>query len=187
MLGIHPPPNRCWSSLPTPRGRSRPLLRYRLEFSSLFYSYARKHQTFPANNLFIYSVIATSGPSLTYPQRAYRNPLDSLVKFLDDKHKNNWAIWEFRAEGTGYPDEEVYGRIWHYPWPDHHPPPFSLIPNMMASMRNWLIENEERVVVVHCKGVSKVFGSACIPSAWPMLGETVKNLFSNPFRPADVW
>ncbi|KAF2762347.1 phosphatases II [Pseudovirgaria hyperparasitica] len=96
-------------------------------------------------------IIATSGPSGTYPQRAYRNPLSSLVKFLDYKHTTNWAIWEFRAEGTGYPDEDVYGRVWHYPWPDHHPPPFALIPNIMASMRNWLHESADRVVVVHCK------------------------------------
>ena len=100
------------------------------------------------------SVIATSGPSSTYPQRAYRNPTDALVKFLDYKHGANWAIWEFRAEGTGYPDSEVHGRIRHYPWPDHHPPPFALIPNIMASMRNWLKASDQkdrRVVVVHCK------------------------------------
>ncbi|KAL0930462.1 dual specificity phosphatase [Colletotrichum truncatum] len=120
------------------------------------------------------NIIATSGPSGTYPQRAYRNPLDRLVTFLDSKHKDNWAIWEFRAEGTGYPDEEVYGRVRHYPWPDHHPPPFRLIPMIMASMRNWLnggdleqgdvgvgavdrnegkdVEGDnKRVVVVHCK------------------------------------
>ena len=107
-------------------------------------------------------IIATSGPSGTYPQRAYRNPLDQLVKFLDQKHGKQWAIWEFRAEGTGYPDEEVYGRIYHYPWPDHHPPPFRLVPMIMASMRNWLRgdskegdekgqEGKGRVVVVHCK------------------------------------
>ncbi|KAE8447760.1 hypothetical protein EG329_010154 [Mollisiaceae sp. DMI_Dod_QoI] len=125
-------------------------------------------------------IIATSGPSGTYPQRAYRNPLDQLVKFLDYKHGDGWAIWEFRAEGTGYPDEEVYGRIRHYPWPDHHPPPFKLVPMIMAGMRNWLKGGEEgkglgdvvqgvlgqegkadwggkagtkngRVVVVHCK------------------------------------
>ena len=103
-------------------------------------------------------IIATSGPSGTYPQRAYRNPLDQLVKFLDGKHGDGWAIWEFRAEGTGYPDEEVYGRVWHYPWPDHHPPPFRLVPMIMASMRNWLKgeagagrDGEGRVVVVHCK------------------------------------
>ncbi|KAJ5599172.1 Protein-tyrosine phosphatase catalytic [Penicillium hetheringtonii] len=107
------------------------------------------------------NIIATSGPSANYPQRAYRNPLDSLVNFLDSKHGENWCIWEFRAEGTGYPDSEVYGRIHHFPWPDHHPPPFALIPNIMGSMRNWLHRlddtehgmksDEQRVAVVHCK------------------------------------
>ena len=99
------------------------------------------------------NIIATSGPSATYPQVAYRNPLKDLVKFLDSKHGVNWCIWEFRAEGTGYPDEEVYGRVRHYPWPDHHPPPFQLIPLIMGGMRNWLKEKdvEGRVVVVHCK------------------------------------
>ncbi|TRX98868.1 hypothetical protein FHL15_000210 [Xylaria flabelliformis] len=125
------------------------------------------------------NIIATSGPSQTYPQRAYRNPLDRLVKFLDSQHGKDWAIWEFRAEGTGYPDELVYNRIRHYPWPDHHPPPFRLVPMIIASMRNWLSGNDlddnvsdvakhksklatqvldalknkknDRVVVVHCK------------------------------------
>ncbi|KAF5002111.1 hypothetical protein FGRMN_594 [Fusarium graminum] len=126
-------------------------------------------------------IIATSGPSETYPQLAYRNPLDQVVKFLDSKHGEDWAIWEFRAEGTGYPDESVYGRVRHYPWPDHHPPPFRLVPMIMASMRNWLHggdfnggtitedgrpmssnkdtlteaqrseKRDKRVVVVHCK------------------------------------
>ncbi|KJR81926.1 protein-tyrosine phosphatase [Sporothrix schenckii 1099-18] len=84
------------------------------------------------------NIIATSGPSITYPQLAYRNPLDRLVAFLDRKHGDGWAIWEFRAEGTGYPDEAVYGRIRHYPWPDHHPPPFRLVPLILASMKQWL-------------------------------------------------
>ncbi|RSM17912.1 hypothetical protein CDV31_003338 [Fusarium ambrosium] len=126
-------------------------------------------------------IIATSGPSQTYPQLAYRNPLDQLVKFLDSKHGEDWAIWEFRAEGTGYPDESVYNRVRHYPWPDHHPPPFRLMPMILASMRNWMHggdleggrvtedgrpmssgkgtsdaalreeKRKSRVVVVHCK------------------------------------
>lgn len=97
------------------------------------------------------NIIATSGPSGTLPQVAYRNPLKDLVRFLDSKHGSEWAIWEFRAEGTGYPDEEVYGRVRHYPWPDHHPPPFALLPLIIGSMRNWLNEKDDRVVVVHCK------------------------------------
>lgn len=86
----------------------------------------------------------SSGPSQTYPQRAYRNPLDRLVAFLDAKHGDQWAIWEFRAEGTGYPDEAVYGRIRHYPWPDHHPPPFRMVPMIVASMRNWLHGEDDK-------------------------------------------
>ncbi|KAK3353312.1 hypothetical protein B0T25DRAFT_455357 [Lasiosphaeria hispida] len=117
-------------------------------------------------------IIATSGPSQTYPQRAYRNPLDRLVAFLDAQHGDGWAIWEFRAEGTGYPDDAVYHRIRHFPWPDHHPPPFRLVPMIVGGMRNWLAGGElegmpagettgeggdaeerikKRVVVVHCK------------------------------------
>lgn len=121
------------------------------------------HRSFDAGlNLTVRPVIATSGPSATYPSLAYRNPLDQLVRFLDSRHGENWYIWEFRAEGTGYPDDQVYNRIWHFPWPDHHPPPFALVPRIMASMRNWLHpEGDEkqpqpedaksRVVVVHCK------------------------------------
>lgn len=90
------------------------------------------------------------------------------MRFLDSRHGADWTIWEFRAEGTGYPDSEVYGRIHHFPWPDHHPPPFALIPRIMASMRDWLQglddgkgkqqqgkgkrkEGGKRVAVVHCK------------------------------------
>lgn len=136
-------------------------------------------------------LIATSGPSGTYPQRAYRNPLDHLLTFLDKRHGEEWCIWEFRAEGTGYPDKEVRGKVRHYPFPDHHPPPFAMIPLVMASMRNWLSEgadaeaaksgatgkhktgkldqkhNKGRVVVVHCKagkGRSGTMASAYLVS-----------------------
>ncbi|GAB1319265.1 Telomerase protein component 1 [Madurella fahalii] len=98
-----------------------------------------KHQETGLDLCYVTSnIIATSGPSQAYPQRAYRNPLDRLVAYLDAKHGAGWAIWEFRAEGTGYPDEAVYNRIRHYPWPDHHPPPFRLVPVILGGMRNWL-------------------------------------------------
>ncbi|KAK4217759.1 nucleoporin POM33 [Rhypophila decipiens] len=139
-----------------------------------------KHQDTGLDLCYVTSnLLATSGPSQTYPRLAYRNPLDKLVAFLDAKHGSNWAIWEFRAEGTGYPDEAVYNRIRHYPWPDHHPPPFALVPLIVASMKEWMgggdlfssssesftgsspsgsasavvtkNKKSDRVVVVHCK------------------------------------
>tara|TARA_R110002003_G_scaffold626_5_gene20897 strand:- start:1815 stop:3398 length:1584 start_codon:yes stop_codon:yes gene_type:complete len=50
--------------------------------------------------------------------------------------------------------------VYHYPFPDHHPPPFALIPNIMASMRNWLRAKKGRVVVVHCKAGKGRSGTA---------------------------
>lgn len=97
-------------------------------------------------------IIAMSMPTNEFPKNTYRNPLDQVLKFLDMKHGENWRIWEFRAEGTGYKDEDVYNRIFHAPFPDHHPPPFALIPVTVASMRNHLKGSPEAVAVVHCKG-----------------------------------
>ena len=133
-----------------------------------------------ADNVPTLAVVVTSGPSSVWPRKAYRNPIEQLVGFLDKKHGADWAVFEFRAEGTGYPDEKVYGRVHHFPWPDHHPPPFRLIPNIMAGMRNWIqgeeVEvddktntelktaektgNKRRVAVVHCKAGKGRSGTA---------------------------
>ena len=51
----------------------------------------------------------------------------------------------------------MYKRVNHFPWPDHQPPPFGLVPLIITSMRNWLNEEDKdkeksgRVVVVHCR------------------------------------
>lgn len=67
----------------------------------------------------------------------------------------------------------MYNRVYHYPFPDHHPPPFALIPNIMASMRNWLKEKDGRVVVVHCKAGKGRSGTASCSylvseESWPV-------------------
>lgn len=110
-------------------------------------------------------IIAMSVPAHSYPRKAYRNPVESVLAYLDRKHgPQNWRIWEFRAEGAGYEDSVFRNQIEHAPFPDHHPPPFEVIPRAMGSMRNWLAgdagewdkkddqQKPERVIVVHCKG-----------------------------------
>lgn len=101
-------------------------------------------------------MIAMSVPASKFPKNTYRNRLEDVTEFLDSKHGDKWSVWEFRAEGAGYTDAQLKHRVFHAPFPDHHPPPFALIPSVMASMRNHLLNEDGshtgNVVVVHCKG-----------------------------------
>jgi protein-tyrosine phosphatase len=74
--------------------------------------------------------------------------LPRLLSFLTSRHDEEWRIFEFRAEGCGYTDKDVRGQVRHFPWPDHHPPPFSILPELIESMRVWLDGNGESVVSI---------------------------------------
>ncbi len=52
----------------------------------------------------------------------------------------------------------MYGRIWHFPWPDHHPPPFGVLIEVVESLARWFKTEDDdgekrRVAVLHCKGI----------------------------------
>ncbi|KAI5819594.1 protein-tyrosine phosphatase-like protein [Pyronema omphalodes] len=82
----------------------------------------------------------------------YRNPLPDVLRFLQSTHRDSWRIFEFRAEGCGYKDTDVMNLVSHYPWPDHHAPPFVHFPAVVAEMREHLTGDPQgRVAVVHCK------------------------------------
>ncbi|KAK9477989.1 protein-tyrosine phosphatase-like protein [Lipomyces japonicus] len=97
------------------------------------------------------NIIVCSMPTNEFPKVMYRNSLSDLRKLLDLRHGKHWHIWEFRAEGAGYEDSEFYNRVSHFPFPDHNPPPFSMIPRVVASLYKFLSLNEDNVAVLHCK------------------------------------
>ncbi|KAI5792081.1 protein-tyrosine phosphatase-like protein [Pyronema domesticum] len=101
------------------------------------------------------TLIAMSTPALG-ASSLYRNPLPDVVHFLQSTHRDSWHIFEFRAEGCGYKDSDVMNRVSHYPWPDHHAPPFVHLPAVVAEMREHLTgapasPAQRKVAVVHCK------------------------------------
>ena len=57
-----------------------------------------------------------------------------------------------RAENS-YPADVFYGQVRRFPWPDHHPPPLSMIPLFTRAMSDWLQGDRKRIAVIHCKGV----------------------------------
>ncbi|EMR11511.1 hypothetical protein PNEG_00524 [Pneumocystis murina B123] len=96
-------------------------------------------------------IIVMSAPTLLFPKRIYRNNLKDVLRFLEQRHSENWVIFEFCKEGTGYSDKDFLFKVFHYPFPDHEPPPFRIIPEIVDSISKYMNASDDNVVVFHCK------------------------------------
>lgn len=52
------------------------------------------------------------------------------------------------------------GPVERYPWPDHHPPPLSLMRVMVEGAKKWYLQDDRNVIVIHCKVRSLVVAPA---------------------------
>ncbi|CUA71045.1 hypothetical protein RSOLAG22IIIB_04437 [Rhizoctonia solani] len=82
----------------------------------------------------------------------YRNRREDAKRFLDERHRDNYWIFNFcPLKENSYPKEYFHGRVSRYPFPDHHAPPLAILPLAAREMQEWLAGGEYRVVVLHCK------------------------------------
>ncbi|BFZ65380.1 Telomerase protein component 1 [Saitoella coloradoensis] len=105
-------------------------------------------------------IIVMSMPAPSFPRTLYRNPLRDVQRYLEGTYGDRYTVWEFRAEGAEYVDEDFGGRVLHYPFVDHHPPPFSLLPAIVESLHGHLDSSEKNVAVLHCKAGKGRSGTA---------------------------
>ncbi|QSL64065.1 hypothetical protein MERGE_000220 [Pneumocystis wakefieldiae] len=81
-------------------------------------------------------IIVMAAPTLLFPKRIYRNNLKDVLRFLEQRHSENW---------------DFLFKVFHYPFPDHEPPPFRIIPEILDSMSKYMNAFDDNVVVLHCK------------------------------------
>lgn len=92
-------------------------------------------------------LIVCSGPVSLVLESFYRHPISDLVSFLDRNHP--WHIFNFREEGAGYTDEDVRGKVSHYPFPDHQPLTLGMMVRCVEEMEKFI--EEDNVAVLHCQ------------------------------------
>ena len=94
-------------------------------------------------------IIAMGYPSSGF-ESFYRNPFSEVKKFLDEKHKGNYFVYNLCSE-RDYDKSCFDGRVEKYPFDDHNPPKFDLIRQFCISATKWLEEDPKHIIVVHCK------------------------------------
>ncbi|PWN31721.1 uncharacterized protein FA14DRAFT_92357 [Meira miltonrushii] len=82
----------------------------------------------------------------------YRNKRKTVRKFLDAKHGEYYRVYNLcPCWENSYDSNEFYGEVGRYPFPDHHPPPLSMIPMFVCDITAWLAKDARNVAVIHCK------------------------------------
>ncbi|GJN93238.1 hypothetical protein Rhopal_006285-T1 [Rhodotorula paludigena] len=86
----------------------------------------------------------------------YRNKRSDVLRFLEP-YEGHYRIFNLCPRSENSYDAAAMthhggeSAVQRFPWPDHHPPPLSLIPLMVDAVRRWYDADERNVVVIHCK------------------------------------
>ncbi|XP_053650891.1 phosphatidylinositol 3,4,5-trisphosphate 3-phosphatase and dual-specificity protein phosphatase PTEN isoform X8 [Cherax quadricarinatus] len=82
----------------------------------------------------------------------YRNHIDDVCRFLEERHKDHYRIYNLCSERNRcYDAARFHNRVRTFPFADHNPPPLIDIEPLCKDMADWLNEDQKNVAVVHCK------------------------------------
>jgi len=96
-------------------------------------------------------VIATSFPSTGFTAM-YRNPIEKVARFLNEKHPLKYRIYNLCSERT-YETHHFTGcTVERFMIDDHNVPTLQDMLRFAQSVKEWLKADPENVIVVHCKG-----------------------------------
>lgn len=95
-------------------------------------------------------IIAMGLPGVNV-EAAYRNNIQEVANFLNQKYNNHYRIINLCAEREYNTDLFNPGSVINkFGFPDHHNPPLELLKEICETMYAYLNENPVNVVVVHC-------------------------------------
>ena len=88
-----------------------------------------------------------------YTFTPYRNPIERVAKFLNDKHPRKYRIYNLCSERTYDTHHFIGCTVERFMIDDHNVPTLEDMLRFAKSVKEWLQSDPENVIVVHCKGI----------------------------------
>lgn len=95
-------------------------------------------------------IIAMGFPSETVLQGFIRNSIETVSKFLKEKHPDSFKVINLCIEAK-YEQKLFNNQVEWVPMHDHNAPRFSQILTFCSIVHDWLTMNGRNVIAVHCK------------------------------------
>ena len=80
----------------------------------------------------------------------YRNDINEVQKFFDQRHGDHYKFYNLCSE-RAYPATRFHGRFERVPFDDHCPPPLGLFYYFCESCKTFLDAHPDNVAAIHCK------------------------------------
>lgn len=94
-------------------------------------------------------LIAMGFPAESY-EKMYRNSMDDICVFFEDKHPNHYWIYNLCSE-RAYNEERFHNRVIRFGFDDHNCPIFESMQQLCEHLDEWLSREKGNVAAMHCK------------------------------------
>lgn len=95
-------------------------------------------------------IIAMSFPSSGI-DGYYRNKIETVAKFFDEKHPNRYKIYNLCSERS-YDHSYFHGNVERFLIDDHNVPSLKEAIRFAKDVKEWMSADPNNVIAVHCKG-----------------------------------
>jgi phosphatidylinositol-3,4,5-trisphosphate 3-phosphatase/dual-specificity protein phosphatase PTEN len=109
-----------------------------------------KDEKYDLDLTYINSRIIAMGFPASGSEATYRNDADDVYNFFEERHKDHYKFYNLCSE-RAYPPERFHGRVAHFPFDDHNPPPLGMFYYFCKDVEDWLAQDEKNVAAIHCK------------------------------------
>lgn len=103
-------------------------------------------------------ILGMSFPASKGTQKIYRNSINKVAKFLDERHPNSYLV--INLSNKDIDESKFHDSVNSYPWEDHHSPSLLVLFECCDAIFEYMNKDLKNVCIVHCNAGKGRTGTA---------------------------